>query len=128
MLRKGILIPLIAIALAAGFITATFAQQTPRLALLKPLLLDIQQTVPFSLTLTLPYSGETITVPSELDVAMSIQIRTDGSVSPTINIVKTEPTVAVVNAHTNASYYGCHHQRYCMDGSQCRGQREISHL
>lgn len=62
------------VALAVGLTSVVLAQHTQRLAALEPFLIDIQQTVPFSLTFTLPNTGEAVTVPSEVDIALSIQI------------------------------------------------------
>jgi hypothetical protein len=87
---------LIAITLMIGFISATFAQRNATLAILQPFIVDIQQTIPFSLTFTLPDTGEVVTVPSELDVALSIQVKADGSVSPTVQVTESlTPSVTV---------------------------------
>lgn len=97
MLRKLSLGLLIAIALMAGFVSATVAQRSSTLAPLQPFLVDIQQTVPFSLTFTLPDTGESVTLPSELDVALSIQIRADGSISPTVNVAEVATAAITVS-------------------------------
>jgi hypothetical protein len=84
----------LALLLTAAVVFGAYAQRLLFLAPLTPLLVDIQQTVPVTLTFTV--DDQLVTVPAAVDVALSVQIRADGSVSPTLRVGETDaPAVTV---------------------------------
>lgn len=60
-----------------------------------PLLVDIQQTIPFTLTLTL--DGQVVEVPAAADIGLVVQIRPAGHLSPTVVIGAAAPPVVTLS-------------------------------
>lgn len=88
-----------ALLLTGAFVAGVSSQDrtaTEVLARLQPLLVGVQQSVPVSVTLVVPVgvSGtQTVTVPAVVDV--NVQIRLDSTLTPTVLVAPSVPTVAV---------------------------------
>ncbi len=78
--------------LVAAAVAGAFAQ---RAGAPLPLLVDIQQTIPFTLTLTL--DGQVVEVPAAADIDLVVQIRPAGHLSPTVVIGESAPPVVTVS-------------------------------
>jgi hypothetical protein len=78
--------------LVLAAVAGAFAQRS---AAPLPLLVDIQQTIPFTLTLTL--DGRVVEVPAAADIGLVIQIRPAGHLSPTVVIGESAPAVVTIS-------------------------------
>lgn len=98
--RKWLLGSLLALVLVSGLVTVLFAQGVPTRSRLRPFVVDIQQTIPVDLILSSPdlQRGDLkLTVPSEVDIHLTVEVRPDGSVSPTVQVGRVSPPLITVS-------------------------------
>jgi hypothetical protein len=97
-IRLALLTLTLVVVFALGFGTSVFASLSSQITRLQPFVLDIQQTVPVTLTLSLPSDNgsQTVTVPSMVSAHLTVQIEPSGAFTPVLEIAPApSPTVLV---------------------------------
>jgi hypothetical protein len=97
MQRYWLSVVLAALLVTALVLSVSGQEKTP-LASLQPLLVDVQQSVPVSFTLSVPVNTtgtQTVTVPAMVDVA--IQVRLDTALTATVEVEQAGPALVTVS-------------------------------